>query len=216
MAQPDIATTGKPGTKGPSSGVRIKTIATGLGGMIAGAFIGVGVQAGIEATGVLGPSVEALISEQEANFADVQSRLDAIQGAASDPAVKQSLGELGELLGRQNQLSQRAGEELRYLGMQITDLKERSLSESGLAGGADFWLKEGESVNVAGKDQVFALITNYRGTATVNLSGTRKRLAPGDQMMAESGGRICTVFFKQAEARADGRLGFDLSCTEAE
>ena len=35
-------------------------------------------------------------------------------------------------------------------------------------------------------------------------------------MTAESLGRNCTVFFKQAEARPDGRLGFDLNCSEAE
>ena len=86
-------------------------------------------------------------------------------------------------------------------------MKKRSLAESGPAGGADFWLKEGESVNVAGTDQVFALISDYHGTATVNLGGTRKRLAPGDQMTAESGGGSCTVFFKMGVTPDPAHLG---------
>ena len=47
----------------------IVTSLVALGGMIVGAFVGIAVQVGVESTGEFsGPSVEALLEEQEANF----------------------------------------------------------------------------------------------------------------------------------------------------
>ena len=42
---------------------RMRTGALALGGMIVGAVVGILVQVGVEATGMLGPSVDALLAE---------------------------------------------------------------------------------------------------------------------------------------------------------
>lgn len=192
---------------------RLSTSATALGGMIVGALVGIGVQVGVESTGMLGPSVEALIAEQEANFEDVNTRLDELHKASSDPAVKKSVTELGRLLKRQDDLSEHARTELIYLKNQVATLKEQQLAGAGFAGGADFWLKNGEGVSIGNSAQVFGLVSARSNFADVNLSGTRKRLVVGDAMhVSGANDQACTVFFKQAKPRSDGRVGFDLSC----
>jgi hypothetical protein len=52
--------------------------AIGLCGMVLGSVVGLGVQLGVESTGLLGPSVESLIAEQQSNFGDVNARLDTL------------------------------------------------------------------------------------------------------------------------------------------
>lgn len=191
---------------------RIIAVASALGGMIVGSIVGIAVQVGVESTGVLGPGVESLIAEQEANFAGINERLDALQSATSDPELRVHISELRNLLERQNELGSQASTELRYLGERVATLGEQQLADSGFVGGADFWLQNGESVNVGDESQVFALI-RYYGTnqrADVNLSGERMRLAVGDSMTVP--GNDCTIFFKQGVRRADGRIGFDISC----
>src|SRR5690606_22612200 len=111
----------------------LRSGALGLGGMVAGAVVGIGVQAGIESTGMLGPSVDALIAEQQDNFSAVQGRLDALQGMAADPAVKEGLAELAALLQRQDELAQQANAELRTVATQVTELRNRQLADSGYA-----------------------------------------------------------------------------------
>jgi len=51
---------------------------TALGGMVVGAIVGIGIQVGVESTGLLGPSVDELIAEQETNFDEVHARLDRL------------------------------------------------------------------------------------------------------------------------------------------
>jgi hypothetical protein len=191
---------------------RIKALASGLVGMVLGGFVGIGVQVGVQSTGLLGPSVEELISEQELNFKDIKDHLGSISRSATDPDVRKNLSDLSRLLERQDELNKQASGELSYLSGQLAELKQRQLTESGYAGGADFWLKSGESVTVGSKDQVFSLIAARNTFADVNLSGKRKRLTIGDglQLPDDSGG--CKIFYKQAKARPDGRVGFDLSC----
>jgi hypothetical protein len=192
---------------------RLRKIATTIGASILGAIVGFGVQTGIGYTGLAGPSVETLLAEQEENFTDVHAKLDALQAQATDPAVRQTAMELEMLLQRQNELSQQAGAELRSLSEQAAVAKDSALAEGGTAGGADFWLKPGESVNLGAREQVFGLTRVLRGGyADVNLSGTAKRMSVGDMMSVEAGARMCTVFFKQAVVRADGRVGFDVNC----
>ncbi|HNP62806.1 MAG TPA: hypothetical protein PKH39_02670 [Woeseiaceae bacterium] len=189
---------------------RPRLIAAGiaLGGMILGSFVGIGVQMGVESTGLLGPSVDALIQEQDANFKIMSARLAELQNQSSDPEVKKSLSELGQLLARQGELQSQANTELSYLGSQIAGLKQAALDEQGFAGGADFWLKTGESVSVGDRSNVFGLVRDWGNVIDVNLNGSKKRMDVGDTMQTES----CTVFFKQAVKRNDGRVGFDVSC----
>ena len=59
------------GKKSVFTKARMVAAAVGLGGMVLGAIVGVGVQKGVESTGILGPSVDALIAEQQSNFNDI-------------------------------------------------------------------------------------------------------------------------------------------------
>lgn len=192
---------------------RIIAAVSAVGGMIVGSIVGVGVQAGVESMGLLGPSMESLIAEQEENFNDVRARLDALSGMSTDPEVRQSFAELGTILQRQSELSAQAGAELRYLGEQVSTLKEQQLAESGFAGGADFWLKGGESVSVGGANQVFALIRTSGANAQINLSGARQWVAVGDVVSVSGDEQACQVFYKHATPRSDGRIGFDIACS---
>jgi hypothetical protein len=192
---------------------RLIAVGTAVGGMILGALVGMAVQAGVESTGLLGPSVETLIAEQSSNFDAVNSRLDALQKLSSDPEVSRQLGDLAALIGRQNDLNRQATAELRYLEAQVADLREQQVAEAGHAGGADFWLKGGESVTVGSAGQVFAVIGARANLVDVNLSGTRTRMTVGDALSAANGPRPCTIFYKQATPRDDGRIGFDLDCS---
>jgi len=187
--------------------------ASALGGMVIGSIVGIAVQVGVESTGILGPGIESLLAEQEANFANINEQLDALQNISNDPALSVYITELRSLLERQGELSSQANTELRVLGEQVADLRAQQLDDRGFADGADFWLQNGESVNVGDQSQVFGLI-RYWGSnrrADVNLSGQRQRLAVGDAMAVPGGD--CTIFFKQATPRADGRVGFDISCS---
>ena len=192
---------------------RLIAAASAIGGMIVGSIVGIAVQVGVESTGILGPGVESLLAEQEANFAGINERLDALQSVSDDPALTVHITELRSLLQRQNELSGQASAELRQLGGEVESLRQQQLGERGFAGGADFWLQDGESVNVGDESQVFGLV-RYWGSnraADVNLSGTRQRMAVGDAMTVP--GDDCTIFYKQGQPRADGRIGFDISCS---
>lgn len=195
------------------SGPRLLAAGTGLGGMVLGAIIGMAVQVGVESTGLLGPTVESLIAEQQANFTDVNARLDELKNKSTDKEMKASLAELGKLLKRQDELARQANSELAYLGEQVSALRDQQLAEAGFAGGADVWLKKGESINVGSRRHVFGLLRAQQTFADVNLDGTRKRLSVGDSIPLQSDDASCTVFYKQAEPRADGRVGFDLTCS---
>lgn len=191
---------------------KMKGAALALGGMIVGSIVGIGVQVGVESTGLLGPSMESVMAEQKSNFDDVTQRIEALKKTSSDPETKKSLAELTSLMKRQDELAQKASAELQYLGEQVETFKKQQLAEAGYSGGADFWLKAGESVNVAGEDQVFGLLSARANFADVNLSGQRKRISIGDLIEVQSGDKTCSLFYKQATPRADRRVGFDLDC----
>jgi len=182
--------------------------AIALGGMIVGALVGIAVQAAVDSTGILGPSVEALLEEQEANFSDINSRLAELKNGASDPAVRQSLADLEKLLTRQGELQAHANSELTYLGEQVANLRQASLDERGFAGGADFWLNSGESVAVGDRNNVLGVTRIWGEVVDVNLNGQKSRLKVGDTVTTPG----CTVFFRQGLREIDGRVGFDVSC----
>lgn len=190
------------------SGTSLKSGALALGGMIVGAVVGIVVQAGVESTGMLGPSVESLLAEQESNFEDVNARLDTLRTSTSDPEMRRELNQLAELIKKQDALRQQAGTELAYLTDQVASMKQDSLAERGFAGGADFWLKAGESVSVGDDKHVLGLTRVWGAAVDVILNGEKKRMAVGDVISTND----CNVFFKQLVKREDGRVGFDVSC----
>jgi hypothetical protein len=191
---------------------RLRDGATALGGMILGTLVGTGVQRAVQTTGLLGPGVGALIAEQQSNFAEVNNKLDALRQSTSDPAARAALAELDQVLRKQEALSQQTEQQLKLMADQVAASKERELAERGMSGGADFWLKAGESYNLSARDQVFGLQSYYRGVVQVNLSGASQRMTIGDIIEFSAGDRACKVFFKQATPREDGRVGFDLDC----
>ena len=199
-------------SESPKRKSRIIAAASAVGGMIIGSIVGIAVQVGVESTGILGPGVDSLLAEQEANFAGINERLDALQNATTSPELSVHVTELRSLLERQRDISNQAGTELRLLSEQLSQLRNEQLEQSGFASGADFWLKNGESVNVGDESQVFGLIRFWGSNrrADINLSGERQRMTVGDALAVP--GDDCTIFYKQATPRADGRIGFDISC----
>ena len=182
--------------------------ATALGGMIVGAIVGIAVQVGVESTGMLGPSVDELLFEQESNFGEIHSRLDTLRQSAGDSEMGEEIRALAALIERQDELRKEASTELEYLGGQVASLKQESLSERGFAGGADFWLATGESVNVGDDRHVIGVVRTWHTAVDVVMNGQKARLSVGDSLSTDD----CTVFFKQAVKRDDGRVGFDVAC----
>jgi hypothetical protein len=208
-AEPEAKQAPAPAKRKP----RLLAAGSALGGMILGSLVGMGVRMGVESTGLLGPGIEGLIADQQTNFDGINERLDAMQSASTDPELRRHLSELRALVQRQSALSEQAASELQMLSGEVSSMRAQQLAERGYAGGADFWLQTGESVNVGDEQQVFGLI-RYWGpnnrSADVNLSGTRQRMAVGDSIAVPDAN--CTIFYKQGLPRDDGRIGFDISC----
>lgn len=186
----------------------LKTGATGLGGMILGAIVGIGVQVGVESTGMLGPSVDELLTEQEENFDEVNARLDRLKSTNKDPELNREIAQLASLLQRQNELRQQASSELTLLSDQVATLRQQSLEEQGFSGGADVWLKAGESISVGDNRNSFGVTRAWSTAVDVNLNGQKSRMSAGDSVSTEQ----CQVFFKQPVRQQDGRVGFDVAC----
>ena len=179
--------------------VKLRDAGVAVGGMVLGALVGTGVQQTLARTGVLGPGVSSVLAQQQANFAEVNTKLDDLRQLSSDPE-------------QQGTLAAQTEQQLELMAAELAAGKDRQLAERGVAGGADFWLKGGESFNLGARDQVFALQAYGRGIAAVNLSGVPARMAVGDVIDFMAAERACKVFFKQATPREDGRVGFDLDC----
>ena len=192
--------------------VKLRDAGVAVGGMVLGALVGTGVQQTLARTGVLGPGVSSVLAQQQANFAEVNTKLDDLRQLSSDPEVQRALGDLAGLLEQQGTLAAQTEQQLELMAAELAAGKDRQLAERGVAGGADFWLKGGESFNLGARDQVFALQAYGRGIAAVNLSGVPARMAVGDVIDFMAAERACKVFFKQATPREDGRVGFDLDC----
>ncbi|MGB5353991.1 MAG: hypothetical protein WBN32_10310 [Woeseia sp.] len=196
------------GIKVPFTRKNIVAGTIALGGMIVGAVVGIAVQAGVESTGILGPSVEALLEEQQANFSDINARLVELKDQSSDPAVMKSLTDLERLLARQGELQSKANSELTVLADQVANLRQASLDERGFSGGADFWLGSGESVAVGDRKNVMGVTRVWGEVVDVNLNGEKSSMSVGDALTTPD----CTVFYRQGRRTNDGRVGFDVTC----
>jgi hypothetical protein len=185
--------------------------------MALGALVGMGVQAAVSTTGVLGPGMEDLITEQSAGFQKLEAKLDALRNTTDPAQIKSMATDLNTLLAEQEKLAQRTHEELRGARAEIDRLKEQALDAAGAAGGADLWLKPGESVTVGQAGTVLSFV-NFGGPTSstrtsrvaVNVAGEARTLGVGDAALVKAGSDTYRVIYKQTSPRADGRVGFDL------
>ena len=192
-------------------------IAFAVGGMVLGALVGMAVQAAVSTTGVLGPGMDDLISEQAAGFQKLQAKMDALRNTADPAQIKSMAADLGTLLAEQEKLARRTHEELRGARAEIDRLKEHALEAAGAAGGANLWLKPGESMTIGQSGTVLSFI-NFGGPTSgtrtsrvaVNVAGEPKTLGVGDAAMVSSGSDTYKIIYKQTAPRADGRVGFDV------
>ncbi len=186
--------------------------ALAVGGMIVGALVGIAVQIGVESTGMLGPGVESLMSEQDSNFNALHARLDSLQAEADDPELARELGEIAALLQRQDELRQTANLEIEMLVNEVASLRQQNLAEQDLAGGADVWLAAGEGVSVGDKRNVIGVVRIWATSADVVLNGEQTRISVGGFVATDD----CVVFLKQANRPEDNRAGFDVTCGEGD
>lgn len=194
-----------------TSGKKAASGASALGGMVVGALVGIGVQAGVDTTGILGPTVDTLIAEQDQNFDAINSQLESLMILADGADVGQGLAELQELLKVQAQLQSQSTEQMALLAGEVSSLRETSLVDRGFAGGADVWLGPGESVTVGTKRNVVGVTRVWAAAADVNMNGEKSRISVGGLLDVDDAG--CTVFLKQGRRPEDGRAGFDVVCS---
>ncbi|MEZ6241624.1 MAG: hypothetical protein R3B57_01125 [Phycisphaerales bacterium] len=186
-----------------------------LAGVVVGALIGLAVQAGVQSTGVLGPGIDQLIDKQDSNFAALEAKLDELSKTDDPARAKELAKDIDALVAQQKSYAERAQDELKGARAELDRLKQDALEASGSAGGANLWLKPGESVTIAGKPgNVFAFNNlTYRGRfndLTVNVSGKTERMIVGGHVDFPADNGSWRVIYKQSEARADGRVGFDV------
>ncbi len=180
---------------------------------VGGVLFGMSVQAAVQTTGVLGPDMGALIEQQTSGFERIDAKLEALR-QTSDPQQAQTLAkDLEVLVANQRQLNERAADELRGARAEIDRLKEAALEASASSGGADLWLRPGESATIGEAGNVFSLLAYLGGNSqdiSTNANGSKLRMAVGDwaPFPGENGGY--TVYFKQGERRPDERIGFDV------
>lgn len=187
------------------------TCTLALGGMVLGALVGIGVQEAIASTGALGPGLDVLIDEQDANFERVHAKLAALAGAGDVTTARSITTELQGLITEQEGFARRAKDELLGARAEIARLKEEALDARGTVGGANLWLGVGESVTVGEASSVLSLLAVYpNNSIRVNAAGENKQIALGDSIEFGAQASRVRVFYKQAEARADGRVGFDV------
>lgn len=178
--------------------------------MIAGALVGTVVNIALSSTGLMGPGMEELISEQSAGFAQIDAKLDALR-ATSDPVQAKTLAsEIQTLLTQQETIADRTADELRGARSQIEQLQAELLEVRGATSGVDLWLREGEGATIGAKGNVFSVLGFRSGQVSVNAGGERKSLLPGGAVEFTIGSDTYRVIYKQAERRADRRVGFDV------
>jgi hypothetical protein len=185
-----------------------------LGGAVVGALIGIGVQVGVESTGVLGPGMDALIAKQAEGFEAMDAKLEALR-SASDPQSAAIAKDLSALVDQQRVFADRTAAELRGAREEIMRLREAALASNGSVTGADLWLGEGEAATVGVHGAVFALVRFNSGGGraddiSVIADGKRVRLNVGEEALLPTPAGEYRVIYKAAQPRADGRVGFDV------
>src|SRR5688500_8487354 len=106
---------------------KLRDAGLAVGGMVLGALVGTGVQLVLARTGVLGPDVDSLIAEQQANFSAVNAKLDALGQLSDDPEAQRALNELRRLLEQQSSLAAQTQRQLQLMASEVSASKEREL-----------------------------------------------------------------------------------------
>lgn len=193
--------------------MRLRAIAltTAVIGMVIGAVIEMFVQGAMEATGWFGPTLEEVVEEQIANFDTLEQKLDKLARTEDVGERKRLLEEVGALVGGQERLTRRTHRELQAYEKQVQELKNRALNESGVAGGADFWLVPGESVTLVTRENVLALLRLYdTGKGRFNFRGETVDLMPGEFIEFSADAETFKLIYKQTAKTGQRRAGFDL------
>ena len=185
-----------------------------VAGVVVGALIGIAVQAGVESTGVLGPGLDAVLDKQAEGFALLDSKLESLSKAETIDQAKTIARDIETQVAQQRATAQRLDDELRGARAEIERLRADTLNTTGVAAGADVWLKPGESVTIGQRGNTFSLLGfTFSGRThdiSVNANATKHRLVVGDSVTFPVPDGQYTVVFKQSEARPDGRVGFDV------
>ena len=204
--------------KAKKSAMRLKMAALGgaLFGMVFGAVVEMFVQGAMESTGYFGPTLDSMMEEQQSNFKSIEEKLAKLRSSGDSGERSQLEKELKSLLKEQQQSSEKLGDELRKSLAQIEALRADALAAQGAAKGADVWLKAGESISVATKQNVFSVVSidPYR-RAVINLNGKKSTLEVGEFVDAPAKDGNWRVFYRQSQ-RGDDRyqVGFDVVAPE--
>jgi hypothetical protein len=70
---------------------------------------------------------------QQANFAEVNTKLDDLRKLSSDPDVQRALGDLAGLLEQQGALAEQTEQQLQLMAEELAASKDRELAERGVA-----------------------------------------------------------------------------------
>jgi len=196
------------------SKMKLRLVALGgaIFGMVFGAVVEMFVQGAMESTGYFGPTLDSVLAQQETNFTEIQAKLAALSATKDEKERTRIQKELDSLIKSQEKISNTISEELVSSQEQIESLRKDSLETQGMAGGADVWLKSGESITVGNRQNVFSfngLDAYYR--AKVNLSGKQHVLNLGDFVEAPTADGSWKVFYKQKTKGEDRyQTGFDV------
>lgn len=205
VAEPKAASSSK-------NRLRVVALVSAVVGMVMGAVVEMFVQGAMESTGWFGPTLESVMTEQVANFDAIQKKLDALNQATNESDRARLRKEIDDLLAQQRNLTGQTHTELNRYKDEVATLRERTLEKTGSAGGADVWLKVGESVTVGARQNVFSVLAVLSSSrARVNISGKISIISVGDYVEAPSDEGVWRVYFKQTSRDGDRtQLGFDL------
>lgn len=202
--------------KADQSPWRLRTIAiaAAIGGMVFGGTVEYFVGNLIDSTGWFGPTLDALVEQQNSNFEDIRAKLEELKKAPpGSPEAAKIQGDLQTLLLEQEKLIDKTHTELRLSEREVTRLKQELLEKRGSASGSDFYLGLHESITVHSRGKVLALVADHRnGLIDVNLSGKVQRMKPGDFVEFTEGDTTCKVFYKSRRDESNDKFGFDLVC----
>jgi len=196
------------------SKMKLRLVALGgaIFGMVFGAVIEMFVQGAMESTGFFGPTLDSVLEQQETNFTSIQAKLAELSTTKDEKERSRIQKELDTLFKSQEKIASSISEELVSSQKQIESLRLDSLATQGAAGGADLWLKAGESISVGTRQNVFSFtgLDAYH-RAKINLSGESQVLELGDFVEAPTPNGNWKVFYKQ-KYKGDDRYqsGFDV------
>lgn len=192
--------------------LRLVALGAAIFGMVFGAVIEMFVQGAMESTGLFGPTLDSVLEQQETNFTSIQAKLAELSSTQDEKERSRIQKELDTLFKSQEKLAGSINEELIANQKQVESLREESLEKQGSAGGADLWLKAGESISVGSRQNVFSFtgLDAYH-RAKINLSGDAQVLELGSFVEATTPDGNWKVFYKQ-KYKGDDRhqSGFDV------